>query len=90
MSEGITALIVKESALQNAPAGVRKFVQEFFERKNVFGIPCYVAVGTDFHAPWHDYNDEDYKEGLPQETYPLGVWDWFEKHPEECFKHFWS
>lgn len=71
--------------LDSAPPGVRKFVQDFFVPKRIFGTACMIAVempaiGRNDDTPWSLADWRDYEEGLTKEgDTPL---DWFTAHPD--------
>jgi len=91
MSEGITFYAFKKEALPTAPPAVRKFIEDFYEEKDVFGISCLVAVSTDYKSPWNAMEDADYEEGLSEdELASCGVFTWLSNHPEAVFEYSWS
>jgi len=92
MSEGFSFYAVKKDLLPSAPKGVKQFIEDFFEEKEIFGIICYVAIESSYKYPWFGYDDEeDYHKGLTKEEIDAyGVFTWFEKHPEIVFEYYWE
>jgi len=91
MSLGLSFYAIKKEGLKNAPKAIQDLVNNFFEEKEVFGNPCYVAISCDNNSPWYDTNIDEYTEGLSQEELKgCGVWDWFSNHPEIVFEYYWS
>lgn len=88
MSESISLYAVKKEELKNAPESVRKFVKDYFEAKEIFGIPCFVAIFSDYRT---EIDDSEYEEGLTErELNNCGVFTWMSDHPEVFFEYTWS
>lgn len=91
MGTSIEFIAIKKEFAEKMPQAIKKFVKDFFEEKTIFGIECYVAVGSDYKASWIEYDEEEYKDGLTEdEINDCGVWTWFDNHPEYVFKYYWS
>ncbi|MFA5999414.1 MAG: hypothetical protein WC783_00335 [Candidatus Paceibacterota bacterium] len=67
-------------------------MKDFFEERNIFGVPCYVAVDCESKSPWMYMDDEKYTEGLTDEDMSeCGVFTWFKNHTEnDVFEYYWS
>lgn len=91
MGMSIYFYAVKIEELGKAPKGVQNFVRDFFVEKEIFGIRCMVAIGTDYDkSQLYGANAEDeiYCEGLDQQAMEdAKVYTWFDKHPEAVFKY---
>lgn len=91
MSVGLTFYAVRKDALPSAPAGVRKFIDDFFEEREILGIPCMVAISSTDKSPWYEMDDKEYEEGLTEEEEgDCGVFSWLNNHPEAVFEYYWS
>lgn len=91
MGIGLDFYAIKVEALESAPPCIKQFVDDFFVDREIFGIPCAVAMDCDLKAPWIDRDDEDYLEGLTEEEInDNGVFSWFDNHPEVVFNYHWS
>jgi len=91
MGEGFDFYAVRKDKIGEAPKGVKKFIDDFFEEKTIFGIECFVAIGSDYKAPWIAAEDKNYHKGLTQaEINDCGVYSWFRNHPEYVYIHHWQ
>jgi hypothetical protein len=91
MSEMITFYAIREEDLAKTPKAVKDFVQDFFERKEIFGTPCFVAAGATYKAPWACMNKNEYVDGLSEvELNNCGIFTWIENHPDIIFVYSWS
>jgi len=89
MSENVSFYLIKAEYLEKVPAGVQKFVKEYFKRVDIFGIPHFVVLEVEFESPWEEMAGDDYKEGLSQdELNGLGILAWIDNHPEFMFVYF--
>lgn len=87
MVGSFTFYAVRIKSLDNVPRGVRKFLDDFFTETKIFGTGCYVALGSDTKSPWGDFNGEDYKEDLEEDT---SVLDWLSSYnPKHVFNYDW-
>jgi len=90
MSDSLTFYAIRKEARDQAPEGVQRFIDDFFESQNVLGVDCFVAIDSEYKSPWNYMVDEDYEAGLSQEELANnGVFSWLEKHPKLVFKYNW-
>ena len=84
---------IKTEALGSVPPGIKRFIDSFFQEREIFGIPCVVTLGCGSKSPWDDmdYDDNDYLEGLTEDEIENdGVFSWFRNHPEIVFNYNWD
>jgi len=92
MSDIYCFIAVKEEAREQAPESVKRALDDFFERRDIFGGKFYVAINSDHRSPWKDrIDDPRYYEGLSQdERDNCGIFTWFDNHPDLVFQYDWS
>ncbi len=78
----MSLIIIRKDAVSKLPAGPKKYIEEYFEEKNLFGIEVVVcqmmlsAPGGGFrkgHGPSHSVDTHRYHKGLP-EDWNLSRW----------------
>ena len=91
MGEGLSFIAIRKDKAEEAPEAVKKFTKDFCTTDIIFGIECYVAIGSDYgKCAWYDMHDEEYQEGLTQdEIDDCGIWTWFDNNPEIVFNYDW-
>lgn len=101
MPDASTIYIIKKESLKDPsikiPEGIRRFISDFFEEKNILGIDCYATLDAGSQSPWAGMSGDNfsmkYEVGLTEkEKVEGGVFGWFkkqsEKHPDivsECY-----
>jgi len=88
MGVGISFTAVSKDGLKYAPEDIQKFVKEFFKEMTIFGIPCYVGVGSNLKSPWEHVDDgELFSQSRGEKDYVL---NWMKNNPAVAFDYNWS
>lgn len=94
MGTNINVYIIKAGDWNLLPGGIKSFVNDFFEKKKMFGEEYYICLGEDYKAPYLCVNGDEWKKyerGLSEEERDdCGVFSWFDNHPGIVFNYVWG